>query len=311
MGQDSPPEAPNAAVTYGQGLQTYLKYLPQMIAAEESYRNSLDPARVQGQQGLQRQFGPEQYRLMLDALKQIDPTGQQVREKLGAEVSKGLEEGTALDPAFASQVEQSVRQAQAARGNTQGNAPASAEALFKGKAALDLYNTRLAQAGSFLAGATPEQQLSVIPGVTPDRSSQYVNPNAGYQGQQFGLQNYQNQLAAYQASGSQGNPWATALGGAASGAALGTAVYPGVGTAVGAVAGGLAGYFSDENLKTDIADTYSERLGVPLKEFAYKSDPEKRFLGHMAQDVAAKFPEAVKRIKGWLTVPPEFQPVPV
>jgi hypothetical protein len=42
----------------------------------------------------------------------------------------------------------------------------------------------------------------------------YVNPNAGFQGQQFQLQNYQNALGAYglQNQQSGGNPWMSAIG---------------------------------------------------------------------------------------------------
>lgn len=46
------------------------------------------------------------------------------------------------------------------------------------------------------------------------------------------------------ASGAQGNPLMSGLGGAASGAALGSSIMPGIGTGIGALLGGLGGLFS-------------------------------------------------------------------
>src|SRR5436190_1376954 len=84
-----------------------------------------------------------------------------------------------------------------------------------------LYQQQLDNVGQFLGLQTPEEAISKITPVTPDRSNYYANPNAGFLGQQFAMQNYGNQLAGYNASNAAGNPWARALGGAASGAAAG------------------------------------------------------------------------------------------
>jgi hypothetical protein len=62
----------------------------------------------------------------------------------------------------------------------------------------------------------------------------------------------------------------------------------------GAAAMKTAGMFSDRRLKQDIELVgRDERTGLPLYEYAYKSDPSRRFLGVMADEVEAYMPEAV------------------
>jgi hypothetical protein len=65
----------------------------------------------------------------------------------------------------------------------------------------------------------------------------------------------------------------------------------------GLLQGGAAMYtaFSDRRLKQDIELVgRDERTMLPLYEFAYKSDPSRRFLGVMADEVEAYMPEAVR-----------------
>jgi len=65
-----------------------------------------------------------------------------------------------------------------------------------------------------------------------------------------------------------------------------------IGTGIGAYAGLKP---SDRRLKQDIELVgRDERTMLPLYEYAYKSDPSRRFLGVMADDVEAYMPEAVK-----------------
>jgi hypothetical protein len=64
-----------------------------------------------------------------------------------------------------------------------------------------------------------------------------------------------------------------------------------IGTGIGAYAGLKP---SDRRLKQDIELVgRDERTMLPLYEYAYKSDPSRRFLGVMADDVEAYMPEAV------------------
>ena len=65
--------------------------------------------------------------------------------------------------------------------------------------------------------------------------------------------------------------------------------------AVGTGIGAYAGFKSDRRLKQDIELVgRDERTMLPLYEFAYKSDPSRRFLGVMADEVEAYMPEAVR-----------------
>lgn len=62
----------------------------------------------------------------------------------------------------------------------------------------------------------------------------------------------------------------------------------------GAAAMKTAGFFSDRRLKQDIELVgRDERTGLSLYEYAYKSDPSRRFIGVMADEVEAYMPEAV------------------
>src|SRR5207237_5020361 len=140
----------------------------------------------------------------------LDPTQTAAYNQLGQQVRGDLARGTQLTPEFSRQLQQSVRAGQSARGNVLGNDAVSAEALYQGQRAQQLYQQRvgnvqnftalpspgttayqagaqlygmqspqsqaLAQAGSFLSSPTPEQQLLAVQGVSPDRSSAYVNP---------------------------------------------------------------------------------------------------------------------------------------
>jgi hypothetical protein len=164
-------------------------------------------------------------------------------------------------------------------------------------------NVPMGQAGSYLSSPNPMQSASLIQPVSPDRSNQYVNPNAGYQGQQFGQQNYANQLGAYNASLNAPNPWAGALGGAAGGATAGAAAGP-YGALAGGVIGGAAGYFgySDERIKTNIKTVGTSPNGLKIIEWSYNWDRKKRYRGVLAQQVKEMFPDAVKDFHGYLAV---------
>jgi hypothetical protein len=72
--------------------------------------------------------------------------------------------------------------------------------------------------------------------------------------------------------------------------------------AVGAYAGSPSGsafltslFSSDRRVKTDVeAIGNNRRLGLPVYQFRYKSDPENvRRIGYMAHDVREHYPEAV------------------
>ena len=285
------PKAPDPAVTYQSGLDVYLKNLPNMLAQEGQYRGTIDPQRIQEYLALQEKYGAQQSKDQLDRLHQLDPESYAVRTGLAKNVQAGLDSGYSLPKDYATEIENDVRGAQAARGNVLGNAAISQEALVKGKAANELYQQRLQNAGSFLSSPTPEQQLLSVSPVAPDRNAGYVNPNAGYQGQQFALNNYQNLLAQYQASGGNSNPWIGAAVGAASGYAQGGYGGAAAGAVSGYYGGGGQGY-SDIRLKRDVEQITTSPSGVPIYRFKYNGY-EGEYVGSMAHEVAKVFPEAV------------------
>jgi uncharacterized protein YcfJ len=297
MSQPKPP-TPNPSRDYKKSLQVYMKYLPQLLEGEQAARTKYDPARIEQQQALQAQYGPTQYAQQLAALKQLDPQGVAIRQQLGDTVTGNLAAANqgvlprGLMEAWTSQ----ARGSEVARGNVSGAAPTAFEDIFKGQNLLNYQQQQMQNAGAFLAGPTPEQQLLAVQPVAPDRASAYVNPSAPGQ---LAAPNYQNLLAQYQASGAGRNPWAGAaagaLGGALSGATIGSAV-PGIGTAVGAIGGGLAGgvggYFSDARKKNHIEYVGRSPKGHPIYEFAYDDVPDQRFRGTIAQELLATCPEA-------------------
>ena len=147
--------------------------------------------------------------------------------------------------------------------------------------------------------------VNQIGGVTAPSANRYVNPNAGYQGQQFGLQNYQNQMAYSQLSGGGQNPWSSALGtvGGIAGNVIG-GIYGGpAGSAVGGYTGGAAGnylgsLFSDERLKNNISRQGAlPPDGIPIVEYDFEG---KRWRGVLAQNVQKVRPDAVVTYPGGL-----------
>lgn len=302
MSTPNPPDQRDPVADYQRGIQIYLQNLPQLLAAEQGARNTYDPARIQQQQALQSQYGPTQYGQQLDALRQLDPESYAVRAQLGSQIRQDLASGYQLPEQYDTELTNQFRGAQAARGNSLGTGNAGAEAAFKGKAALDLYQQHLQNAGNFLQSPTPEQQIGFIQGVMPDRSSAYSNPNAGYQGINIGQQSYQNMLAQYQLAGGGRNPWAGAASGAASGALAGSQYGGGYGALAGGIIGAAGGYFCDSRLKENIQEVGTSQSGIPIIRFNYRGyDGE--IEAARAEDVQKVFPDAVTtHSSGYLVV---------
>lgn len=316
---NQPPVPSDYGKVYQTGIDVFLKNLPAMQGAEQDSRATIDPQRIASQQALQSQFGPTQTQQQLDTLHQFDPESAAIRSRLGQSVLSDLNSGYNLPADYEKELTGQIRGAQTARGNALGTGAAGAEAAFKGKAALDLYQEHLANAGAFLSGPTPEQQSLALQAVQPDRSSAYTNPGAGTAGANFGLANYSNLLAQYQLSGQGGgNAWQRALRGASIGASQGSIGGP-WGAIGGAAGGAIDGAFngplyqaqtnpnyqwSDIRLKKDIVTVGQSPNGHRIVEFTYKSDPqEKRYVGAIAQEVRKLSPEAVgEDYSGFLTV---------
>ena len=85
----------------------------------------------------------------LDLYNQIDPTGLAGRQQLGQDLAAQEALGTQLDPVTQRQIEQSVRTAQAARGNVYGTPQLVQEAMTTGQAGLALQQQRQAALQGF------------------------------------------------------------------------------------------------------------------------------------------------------------------
>lgn len=219
---------------------------------------------------MQRELGPAYVEQRLAELEHSDPEGAAMRrqlwgsikdsvdagptarpgaEALQAQILADLERGGELDERTSGRITQGVLGGQVARGNWQGNAPATEEATALTQAG-EAQNTQaqqqalafltgglapddaayregqqnLANIGAFLSGETPTAQFGQLSGaqnqIVPFTSSGPgvgVNPNAGWQGV-----NYANQVYGLnqQAAAGQVNPWVAGLNGAMQGVNL-------------------------------------------------------------------------------------------
>ena len=188
---------------------------------------------------VQEKYGPGFVAQRKKELELSDPTGTAVREELGKSALADLERGYALAPGMRREVTEAEQAAQTARGNVLGSGAAAAEALSVGDAAWRMRQQRLANAASFLSGATPVAQFGQLSGAQQGaaafnpmgvQSGLTLNPNAGAQGQQFAMNSYNQQMnyaANQQPIGYQLLGMAAGIGGQwLGGRAMGKAMKP-------------------------------------------------------------------------------------
>jgi hypothetical protein len=207
---------------------------------------------------------------------QMDPQRAAAYKALGQQVTGDTLRGATADPATLRQMTQAILSR--SPNLSYGEAQNMAAAVYTGQRGQALEQQRQQATQQFLQQATPMQQrqgslaafygqappsmaalglagtymqpsnaitsqINQIQGVTPPSANRYVNPNAGAQAAQFGLQNYQNVLGASQLNNQ--NPWSSALGtvGGIAGNVIG-GIYGGpAGAAIGGYAGGAAGNY--------------------------------------------------------------------
>tara|TARA_S200002703_G_scaffold159632_1_gene173820 strand:- start:2879 stop:3751 length:873 start_codon:yes stop_codon:yes gene_type:complete len=275
--RQKPPETPDYAGATREGVYTQFELLPDQKMIEAAARlgtkvtytdprtgeekvadfsgfGDIDQARAllpfvgesadaiaSSQLETQQKYGLDFVDQRLKELERSDPIGFQMRKEMGQEIMSQLQDGSDLTDEQRSQVTQSERAAQSARGNIFGSGPAAAEAMSVGNAGFRLQQQRLANAASFISGSTPVAQFGQISGAqagaspfTPVGVGQGigVNPSAGAQGANFALQNYGNQLNQWKAQQSTGG----------FGSILAGALTKG---AVGGLVGGIGSMFGD------------------------------------------------------------------
>ena len=107
----------------------------------------------------------QQLRAQLAAGGGVPKEFQDVYSQLGGRISEGLTAGYSLGDELTREVEQGIRASQTARGNYLGPALTAEEVMGKGSAALNMYNTRLGQAQSYLQGRNPSDMAAQTQGM--------------------------------------------------------------------------------------------------------------------------------------------------
>jgi hypothetical protein len=279
------PSPPDYGKLMEEGYKLNLKYAPKLTQKDLELRQRFDPKLIAQQMGIQEQFDPRLAQEQYDALQRRDPQWVRAHQLFGDKVAQALERGY-IDPTRAGlykaagqratgdvlrgetmspkQLHDTIQAIQSrSPGLSYGEAQDMAAAVYTGQRGQQLLQQRQQAANQFLgqqsesdlaltAGGrymgTPGmvQMENMIGGVQAPRGLGYVNPNAGAQSAQFGLQNYQNQLASNQLSGGGSNPWSSALGtvGGIAGNVIG-GIYGGpAGSAIGGYTGQAAGNYA-------------------------------------------------------------------
>jgi hypothetical protein len=167
---------------------------------------------------IQQRYGKDMNLEQLQRIKEADPVGWEVRQKLAQTTLEELSAGRELGAAAGKQVEASVRGAQSARGNIYGAANIGQEALAKFDAGQRLLTQRMSQAQAYALGTPITAQYGAISGAQQGAASFApmqmqrgigVNANAGGQAAQFASSNYSTYV---QGMANQSNPWMEGLG---------------------------------------------------------------------------------------------------
>ena len=201
---------------------------------------------AQAMLSVQEKYGADFVKQRLKELELADPQFRKVRDALGEAALEDVESGYALAPGLREEVQQATRAAQCARGNVFGAAPAAEEAFEVGNAAFRLRQQRLANAASYLSGATPVAQFGQIAGAQQGaagfnpmgiRSGIGLDPNAGARSLGLATNVYNNQFQDYMQQSSM------------AGDMLGAVAGLGMGAMTGGLLGTIGGKFGKGALK--------------------------------------------------------------
>ena len=200
MANSSKPTAPgDPAKLYLQGLQSNLKYAPQIAGTEQDLRNEFDGPGVQASLTRQANTGGSFLDLYRQDQSKTNPGNEALQKQLGGALSTDLAKGYQIDPDQRRAAEQSARAGQVATGNFLGNAAVTKEVRAVGAASFSAHQKRITNAEKYLAvdNAVKEytNTMKLVTGATsPDRSSQYVTTSAGGTFQGLANQTYQQDI---------------------------------------------------------------------------------------------------------------------
>ena len=206
---------------HGNPILTGAGALQQQQIELEGMRESADAIAAMSLD-IQQRYGKDMNLEHLQRIKEADPVGWEVRQQLAQTTLEELSAGRELGEAASKQVEQSVRGAQAARGNVYGAANIGQEALAKFDAGQRLLTQRMSQAQAYALGTPITAQYGAISGaqqgaaqVSPMQLNPGIglNPNAGAQGAQFAMSSYGTQSQNYATRlANTTSPWMEGLG---------------------------------------------------------------------------------------------------
>jgi hypothetical protein len=232
-GPDAPdaPDAPKFNEAYRNANRAQINNMPRMIDAELAARarfndQELDQrldfmgrsAREVARQSIDisKEMAPEYIAQNQAMLEQYDPKAMALRNEIGQQLLAELQLGRERSSVETNRDISSIRAAQAARGNSLGDASVLQESKVLREGDEKAYQQRLANASAFLNLPTPSDMLrGVNPGynpLSPQGQFQFINPNLGAQAAGVAAQNFGTQAGIYQTQLDQPNPWMQGLG---------------------------------------------------------------------------------------------------
>lgn len=325
---------PDQQAAYNMLRQDIGAYQPAFNSALEAAKGvSGTQAGQFSQQGLEQYMNPYQQQVETGALSAIERQRQLAQNQIGSQaVSAGAFGGSrqGIQEALSNAEAMRIAGETSAGIRSQGFNTAAALMAQDQARALQAAQLRLAGAGQIgaLAGAGQQYRLGEVAALESAGRAQQAQQQAyldeayrrfaeerNYPLTQLGIRQAGLGGVPYSTTTSQtspgGSPGLAGLGGAALGAQMG-GLIPGMGAGFGAGLGGLAALLSDKSMKTDIEKVGKDKeSGLTMYAYRYKGDPKNypKVVGPMAQEIAKKYPDQVKKVGGKLAVNLGFGPM--
>jgi len=325
---------PDQQAAYNMLRQDIGAYQPAFNSALEAAKGvSGTQAGQFSQQGLQQYMNPYQQQVETGALSAIERQRQLAQNQIGSQaVSAGAFGGSrqGIQEALSNAEAMRIAGETSAGIRSQGFNTAAALMAQDQARALQAAQLRLAGAGQVgaLAGAGQQYRLGEVAALESAGRAQQAQQQAyldeayrrfaeerNYPLTQLGIRQAGLGGVPYSTTTSQtspgGSPGLAGLGGAALGAQMG-GLIPGMGAGFGAGLGGLVALLSDKSMKTDIEKVGKDKeSGLTMYAYRYKGDPKNypKVVGPMAQEIAEKYPDQVKKVGGKLAVNLGFGPM--
>jgi hypothetical protein len=156
------PAPPNYQHLFDAGWNAQNAETPNQVYQDFKLRSQYAPAEQKQALQLFQQYGPQYDAENLRLLQQVDPQFLAGYRQLGSDLSSDLALGSQLTPQQLALDNADIAGNQAARGNVLGNAPVAAASLFDANAQQAMYQQRLQNLQSYLAGPNPQGQFAAL-----------------------------------------------------------------------------------------------------------------------------------------------------